>query len=57
MTPSAKPVVKTLRERQRELAEEIVKILRQNPALASSAEYERILNLIAHYTLGLEEKR
>jgi hypothetical protein len=45
------------RELQRELAEQIVKILRQNPAAATSYEYDRIVAAIAQYTLAQAEAR
>lgn len=48
---------KTLRERQRDLAEQIVKVLLQNPALASSAQYDRMIEAIAHYTLAIGETK
>lgn len=48
---------KSVRELQRELAEMIVKIILQNPALASSAQYDRILEAIAHYTLAIGETK
>jgi Trp operon repressor len=45
------------RELQRELAEQIVKVLRGNPALANTAEYQRIVEAIAQYTLAQAEAR
>jgi len=49
--PMPKPQEMSQRERQRELAEQIVKILRQNPANATSYEYDRLIEAIALYTL------
>jgi hypothetical protein len=45
----AKAQQEAQRERQRTLARELVKILRQNPANANSFEYERIVDAIDQY--------
>jgi hypothetical protein len=45
---ATKPQDETQRERQRALAETIVKILRQNPAAANGFEYARIVDAIDH---------
>ena len=47
---------KSVAQRQRELAEQIVKILRSNPANANSFEYARIVEAIAHYTLEMQKE-
>jgi hypothetical protein len=51
--PEAKPVPRNL---ARELAEQIIKMVRGNPVMASSAEYDRIVNLISQYTLAIKEQ-
>lgn len=48
---------KSVRDLQRELAETIVKIILQNPALASSAQYDRMIEAIVHYTLAIGETK
>lgn len=46
----ARSEVKATPTSQRTLAEQIVKLIRQNPAFASDAEYDRIVQLIEQYT-------